>query len=162
MAGLVRGAVPRGAGDAIARVPRIVAAIKIVILWSRGAGDVSRFVGRGGAGDPVRPNGCAAVGEGSHSRRRKPGSGGRAGDRVVERARTSSQITFRMSPGRDMTPRQPEGGTTQCAARVDSGTSNTCVSTMLPRKALYITAARAPLRVPIQFLVHEPRNTCSS
>ena len=43
MAGLVRGAVPRGAGDAIARVPRIVAAIKIVILRSRGTGDVSRL-----------------------------------------------------------------------------------------------------------------------
>lgn len=44
----------------------------------------------------------------------------RVGDLVVERARTSSQITFRMSPGRDMIPSQPEGVTAQCAARVDS------------------------------------------
>ena len=44
----------------------------------------------------------------------------RVGDLVVERARTSSQITFRMSPGRDMIPGQPEGVTAQCAARVDS------------------------------------------
>ena len=162
MAGLVRGAVPRGAGDAIARVPRIVAAIKIVILWSRGAGDVSRLRREG------RRRRSRSTQRVRSRRRRVTFPSEKAGVRRA-RGRPRRRARAHLVPdhvshvaGARHDPQKARGRDHPVRRARGLWHLHTCVSTLYRVKH-----STSPPRVRLfgyryNFLVHEPRNTCSS